>query len=83
MGEKAPISLLCRLFFLQIIYVFAFYFWLCWVSVAARGLSLIAAHGGFSLTAVCRLLIAVASLVREHRLWGTRTAVVAAHGLSS
>ena len=53
------------------------------MSVAARGLSLIAAHGGFSLTAVCRLLIAVASLVREHRLWGTRTAVVAAHGLSS
>ena len=38
------------------------------LGVAARGLSLIAACGGFSLSAVCRLLIAVASLVTEHRL---------------
>ena len=36
-----------------------FYFWLHWVFVAARGLSLVAARG---------LLIAVASLVVEHRL---------------
>ena len=34
-------------------------FWLCWVFVAARGLSLVAVHG---------LLIAVASLVAEHGL---------------
>ena len=35
------------------------YFWLCWVFVAARGLSLVAVGG---------LLIAVASLVAEHGL---------------
>ena len=33
------------------------YFWLCWVSVAVLGLSLIAVHG---------LLTAVVSLVAEH-----------------
>ena len=41
------------------------YFWLCWVFVAARGLSLVVASGGYSLL---RLLIAMASLVAEHRL---------------
>ena len=35
------------------------YFWLCWVFVAAHGLSLVVVQG---------LLIAVASLVAEHRL---------------
>ena len=40
----------------------------CWVFVAAHGLSLIAASEGYSLTAVCGLLIAVASLAVEHRL---------------
>ena len=43
------------------------YFWLCSVFVAVRGLSLVAASGGYSV-AVRRLLIAVASLVAEHRL---------------
>ena len=43
-------------------------FWLCWVLIAARGLSLVAASGGYSFVAVCRLLIAVASLVAEHKL---------------
>ena len=33
------------------------------------GFSLVAASGGYSLVAVCGLLIAVASLVVEHRLW--------------
>ena len=49
-----------------------FYFWLCCVSVAACGLSLVVMHG---------LLIMTASLV-EHGLntWGS---VVVAHGLSS
>ena len=32
------------------------------------GLSLVVASGGYSLAAVCRLLIAVASLLVEHRL---------------
>ena len=46
---------------------FCFCFWLRWVFVAACGLSLVAASGGYSL-AVHGLLIAVASLVAEHRL---------------
>ena len=44
------------------------YFWLRWVFVAAHGLSLVAASRGYSSVAVRRLLIAVASLVAEHRL---------------
>ena len=43
------------------------FFWLRWVFVAARGLSLVAVSGGyFSLR--CGLLIAVASLAVEHGL---------------
>ena len=42
------------------------YFWLQWVFVAARGLSLVAANWGYFLVAVCGLLIVVASLVAEH-----------------
>ena len=38
---------------------------------------------GFSLVAVCGLLIAEASLVAEHKLWGTWASVVAAPGLYS
>ena len=52
------------------------YLWLRWVFVAARGLSLVAAREGYSslrcsgiyIVAVRGLLIAVASLVVEHRL---------------
>ena len=44
------------------------YFCLLWVLVAACGLSLVAASRGYSLDAVFGLLIAVASLVAEHRL---------------
>ena len=44
------------------------YFWLHWVFMAACGLSLVVASRGYSLVAVCRLLIAVASLVAEHGL---------------
>ena len=43
------------------------YFWLHRVFVAARGLSLVVASGGYSV-AVHGLLIAVASLVAEHGL---------------
>ena len=42
---------------LGVIFFFFFSFFLCWVFVAAGGLSLVAVHG---------LLIAVASLVAEH-----------------
>ena len=48
------------------IYLFV-YFWLCWVFLAACGLSLVVASGGYSV-AVRGLLIAVVSLVAEHGL---------------
>ena len=47
------------------------------------GSSLVVASGGYSLAMVHRLLSAVASLVAEHRLWGTQTSGLAAHGLNS
>ena len=43
------------------------YFWLCWVFIIAQGLSLVAASGDYSVVMVHGLLIAVASLVSEHR----------------
>ena len=53
--------------FLWVVYCTLFkrfiYFWLHWVSVAAHGLSLVAASGSCSLVAVLRLLIAVVSFV--------------------
>ena len=51
-----------------LIFFFFFFFWLHWVFVAVRGLSLVAASGGYSVV-VRGLLIAVASLVMEHGLW--------------
>ena len=44
------------------------YFWLHWVFIAVRGLSLVVVSGGLLFVAVHRLLIAVASLVAEHGL---------------
>ena len=44
------------------------YFWLPWVFIAVRGLSLVVASRGLLFVAVPRLLIAVSSLVAEHRL---------------
>ena len=38
------------------------------VFIAAHGLSLVVESGGYSLIAVCKLLIVVASLVAEHGL---------------
>ena len=55
------------LFFFFLINLFI-YFWLLWVFVAVRGLSLVAVSGGYSFIVVHRLLIVVASLVAEHRL---------------
>ena len=64
------------------IYLFTLnYFWLCWVFVAARGLSLVAASRGYSLVSVPGLLIAMASLVAEIVLWSVQ-ASVAVQGLS-
>ena len=44
------------------------YFWLCWVFVATRGLSLVGGERGLLFVALRRLLIAVASLTVEHGL---------------
>ena len=55
---------------------------LCWVFVAAHGLSLVAASGGYCFVAVRRLLIVVASRCRAWAL-GVRASVVVACGLSS
>ena len=70
-------------FYFLKIFIYLFIFWLCWVFVAARRLSLVAASGGLCFFVVCGLLIAGASLVAEHGLLGTQASVVVAHRLSS
>ena len=50
-------------------YVYLF-IWLLWLFVAMCGLSIVAASGGYSLDAVHRLLIAMASLVAERGIGG-------------
>ena len=42
-GMKLPFF-----FFYEFIYFIYFYFWLCWVFLPVRGLSLVAASGGYS-----------------------------------
>ena len=44
------------------------YFWLHWVFIAVRGLSLVMASGSYSLVAMLWLLIVVTSLIAEPRL---------------
>ena len=60
---------LCQEFFFKILSI-CFYFWLCWVFVAASRLSPAVVSGEYSLVAMCRL-IAVASLVAEQELYST------------
>ena len=66
--------------FFNFIYLFIYYLWLCWVFVAARGLSLVVASGGY-----CSLQCAGFSLQWPLllRSTGSRHAgsVVVAHGL--
>ena len=52
---------------MNVIYLFI-YFWLCWVFVAMRGISLIVESRGYSLVVVHGLLRQVTSLVVEHGL---------------
>ena len=47
--------------FFSVVFYLLRYFWLCWVFVAEHGLSLAAASGSYSLAAVHRFLISVAS----------------------
>ena len=70
-SESLPLLFFSFLSFFLYIYMYMIlfvYFLLCWVFVATHGLSLIAASGDSSLVLVCRLLIAVVSLVAEHGL---------------
>ena len=59
---------------------FFIYQWLCSVFAATHRLSLVAVPGGSSLVMVCGLLIAVASLVMEHRLQGEQASAVCSTG---
>ena len=67
-------------FFLIFIYLFI-YFWLCWVFVSVRGLSLVAASGGHSSSRCAGLSLSRPLLLRST---GSRRAgsVVVAHGPS-
>ena len=54
---------------LNILFIYLFiYLWLCWVFVAACGLSLGCSEWRLLFVVVRRLLIAVASLVAKHGL---------------
>ena len=73
-----------KFFFLMKAYLFIYvfiYFWLCWVFVSVRGLSLVAASGGHSSSRCTGL-----SLSRPLLLWSTGSrragSVVVAHGPS-
>ena len=76
----SPAHLLFFFFFKILIYLFIYYFWLCWVFVSVRGLSPIAASGGHSSSRCAGL-----SLSRP-LLWSTVSrragSVVVAHGPS-
>ena len=67
------------LFFFNFIYLFIY--WLCWVFVSVRGLSLVAASGGHSSLRCAGLSLSRPLLLRST---GSRRAgsVVVAHGLS-
>ena len=47
------------------------------------GFSVVVVSGDYSAVVMCRLLTTQASLVVEHRLYGSRASVVVADGLSS
>ena len=63
---QKPKSIIRILSFFFSLFILSIYFWLHFVFVDARGLSLVEAGGGYSLAR--GLLIAVASLVVEHGL---------------
>ena len=70
----------CLFFSILFIYLFI-YFWLCWVFVSVRGLSLVAASGGHSSSLCAGLSLSQPLLLRSA---GSRRAgsVVVAHGRS-
>ena len=76
---KQPVPLLCPVF-LKFIYLFI-YFWLCWVFVSVRGLSLVAASGGHS-SSRCAGLSLSRPLPLRSTGSGCAGSVVVAHGPS-
>ena len=75
----------CQTFLSLIFIMFIFTYWFlailglhCYV-----GFSLVMSSRAYSLAVVLGLLIVVASLIMEHRLWGTWALVVVPCGLSS
>lgn len=60
-----------------------FYFWLCWVFITVHRLSLVVASRNYTLVVVCRLLLAMTSLVAIDRLCGSWASAVALHSLQS
>ena len=63
------------------LFIFLIYFWLCWVFVSVRGLSLVVASGGHPSSRCAGLLLSRPLLLRST---GSRRAgsVIVAHGLS-
>ena len=68
-----------KVLFLKIYYLFIIYFWLCWVFVSVRGLSVVAASGGHSSSRCAGLSLSWPLLLRST---GSRRAgsVIVAHG---
>ena len=58
------------------VFFYYYYFFDCAGSLLPQGLFPIVASTGYSLVAVCGLLIVVASFVAEHGLWSTWASVV-------
>ena len=74
---------LCITPLLYIFKIILFIYFCCAGSLLLHGLFSSCSEEGLLFIAVCRLLIAVASPVAEHRLQGTWASVVVACGLSS
>ena len=79
--EGLPLLFLFFFFFNKFIYLFIYYFWLCWVFVSVRGLSPVAASGGHSSLRCTALSLSWPLLLRST---GSRRAgsVIVAHGPS-
>ena len=68
---ESPTRLLFLIFAFSFLHVYTalfIYFWLLWIFIAERRLSLVAESWDYSLVVVHGLFIVVASLVGEHRI---------------
>ena len=59
-------------FFKENLFLKSNYFWLRWVFVAVRGVSLVAASGGYCLIAVCNLFSILTVKFYFHRICVTK-----------